>query len=147
MQAVSSEGQDVTRPIRRTSFTWDPDTESRAEVWERIKTHVQDELGRVYAEHIQDRRVARRRAHPNYARNQELVQAAQQGTSIGELTRRFGITYQRVREIIRTELRWLVRNGPDQLSGEDRHPAQHGRASDRLVDNAVPHTTMVMPDP
>ena len=137
----------MSRPIRRTSFTWDPDRESRAEIWERIKTHIQLDLDRIHAESIQDRRVARRRAHPNYARNQELVQAAQGGSSIGELARRYGISHQRVREIIRHDLRWLARHGPDQLSGEDRHPAQYGPASDRQVDNAVPHTMMVMPDP
>ena len=137
----------MTRPIRHTSFTWDPDRESRSEVWERIKTHIQHDLDRIAAEHVLDRRVARRRAHPNYARNQQLDLEAQQGTPVRALARRFGITYQRVREIVRNDLRWLVRNGPDWLSGEDRHPAQHGPPSNRQVATAVPRTMKVMSDP
>ena len=137
----------MAQSIRRTSFTWDPDRESRAEIWNRIKTHVQQDLDRIHADHVLDRRVARRRAHPNYARNQQLVQEAAQGTPVRELARGFELRHHRVREIIRTDLRWLTRNGPDQLSGEDRHPAQHGPLSDRQVATAVPHTMRVLPDP
>jgi hypothetical protein len=70
----------VPRPIRKTSFTWDVDYESRSAVWGRIKTHVQQELDRIHAEHIRDRRIARRRARPGYARNQQLIAAAQRGS-------------------------------------------------------------------
>jgi hypothetical protein len=137
----------VTRPIRQTNFTWDVDHESRSAVWDRIKAHVQQELDRIHAEHVRDRRIARRRARPQYTRNQQLIKAAQRGVPIGELARQFGISRQRVREIMRTDARWLARNGPDRLSGEYRHPAQCGTPCDRDAATAMPRTLMVLLDP
>jgi hypothetical protein len=107
----------MARPINRTSFIWDPDHETRSVVWTRIKNHVQQELDRIHADHVLARRIARRRAQPHHARNQELVQAARQGTPIAELARQYEISRQRVREIMRTDARWLARSersGPAQ---------------------------------
>lgn len=49
-------------PIRKTTFTWNPDTESRSAIWARIKSHIQDELDRIYEANVLHRRLARRRA-------------------------------------------------------------------------------------
>jgi hypothetical protein len=133
--------------IRKTSFTWDPDRESRAELRARIRTHVQQELDRIHAEHMLARRIARHQARPNYQRNQEIVAAARQGIGDRELSGRYGISRQWVRQIIRNDTRWLARNGPDRISGEYRHPAQCGMPYDRDVATAVPRTLMVLLGP
>jgi hypothetical protein len=134
----------MARPI---SVTWDPDAESREAVWTWIKAHIQDEFDRIHADHLLARRIARRRVQPQYARNQALMQATRQGTPVAELAREYGISRQRVREIVRCEESWLARNGPDRLSGDVRHPAQHETPSDRDVATAVPRTLMMVSDP
>jgi hypothetical protein len=137
----------MARSIRTISVTWDPDAESREAAWTRIKTHVQEALDRIGAEHVLARRIARRLHQPQYARNQGLVQATRQGTPVAELARQYGISRQRVREIVRSEESWLARTGLDRLSGEVRHPARHGMPADRDVATAVPRTMMVVSDP
>jgi hypothetical protein len=132
-------------PIRRTTFTWNPDHEPRSAAWARIKTHIQHELDRIHANHMETRRTARRQASSRYARNQQLVAAARQGTPLGELAHQFGISQQQVREIIRIEQHWMLRFSPGQLSGQDGHPARHGwpRDCDDVL-AGVPRTTMTL---
>jgi soluble lytic murein transglycosylase-like protein len=121
----------MAHPLRHTTFTWDPVRESRAEVWTRIKIHVQQELNRLEAEQRVARRLVRHQASPQYARNQQIVAAARQGVRDRELARQYGLPPQRVREIIRIEAAWDARLAPAQLSGQDAHPAQRGAHRDR----------------
>jgi hypothetical protein len=75
------------------------------------------------------------------------MQGTRQGTPVAELARQYGISRQRVREIVRSEEFWLARNGPDRIGGEVRHPAKYGMPADRDVATAVPRTLTIMRDP
>jgi hypothetical protein len=144
---IRHEGLAMARPIRKTTFTWNPAHESRATVWNRIKAHIQQELDRIRADYMLARRTARRQAHPGYAQNQRIVMAARQGVSNREIAHQFGLSHQRVREILRSEARWSARNGRNHTSGHDRHPAQQGWTREREVAGAFPRTTAMLSDP
>jgi hypothetical protein len=96
------EGPVVAIPIRRTTFTWYPDREPRSAAWARIKIHIQGDLDRIHAGHMLARQIAPRRARPGYAQGQQIIQAAQRGTGHAELARQYGMSRQRVRDIIRS---------------------------------------------
>ncbi|MDQ3654734.1 MAG: hypothetical protein M3457_06605 [Chloroflexota bacterium] len=97
-------------PIHQTAFFWNPDRESRAAAWARIKRHIQAELDRIHAANRVQRQLARRQASPTYRRNQHLFHAARQGTPATELARAHGLRASHVREIIRSETAWHHRH-------------------------------------
>ena len=134
--------------IRSTQFTWDPDTETRATVWRRIKVHIEQELNRIHAASVLQRRLARRQAGPHYARNHRLVQAARRGVSDTGLARQFGLTPRMVRDIIRLEARWYTRHDPHYATLRDEHPVRHDSTYDlEEMPAAIPRTMTLMTDP
>jgi len=138
----------MPHPIRMTAFTWDPEHESRAAVWNRLKRHIQGELDRIHEAAVLQRQLARRRASPHYARNRQIFEAARQGLSDRDIAHRHGLSPMRVREIIRTEQRWYTRYDPGYATLRDEHPARHDSAFE-LDDMpaAIPRPLPVMRDP
>jgi len=135
-------------PIRQTAFTWDPDTESRSEAWSRVKHHAQQELDRIHAAAVLERRLVRRQASPHYARNRQIVQASRQGVSDRDIGRAHGVRAASVREILRSEQRWYGRDDPLYATLRDEHPARHGTALELQQVRAVTsQTRKLLTDP
>ena len=134
--------------IRKTEFTWDPETESRTTAWHRIKHHVQQELDRIHAAAALQRQLARRQASPHYARNRQIVQAWRQGESDRDIAHTHFLRAQRVREIIRSEGRWHTRYDPQYATLRDEHPTRHDSAFElQQVPAATPQTRKLSLDP
>jgi hypothetical protein len=136
----------MARPIRKTSFTWDPDTESRTAGWSRINTHIQQELDRIRAAATQQRHLARHQASPHHDRNRRIFQAARQGVPVPEIARQHGTPTMRIREIVRSEAAWqahLARDQPPNLrSAREASPRDL-----REMPAAIPRTTRMIVDP
>ncbi len=73
--------------IRKTEFTWDPETESRTTAWHRIKHHVQQELDRIHAAAALERQLARLIRAIRLVLNQSL---ARQGTTLSSFETPYG---------------------------------------------------------
>ena len=140
----------MAQQIRRTSFTWHPDRESRADIWIRITAHVQQALDRIHAEYILTSWTGGSLAValiPSTLATKSSSRQWSRARPSGSWPASLGSPTSVCRRSCRTDLRWLTRDGPDQLRGEDRHPAQHGPPSDRQVDTPVPRTMKMMSDP
>ena len=138
----------MPHPIRQTDFTWDPETESRATAWSRVKDHVHHELDRIHAAAVLKRRLVRHQSHPHAARNRQIVQAWRQGVSDREIARQHGMRPQHVREILRSEQRWYGRYDPLSATLRDEHPARHGSTYKlHELPAAISRTEKVMSDP
>jgi hypothetical protein len=92
----------VRGSIRKTDFTWDPDRQTRPDVWKQIKEHIQDELDRIEAASKQHARRQRIVESPTYHRDRSILHDHEvHGVDIPTLARRHALTSVRVREIIR----------------------------------------------
>lgn len=134
--------------IRKTEFTWDPDQTRRAVIWDRIKSHIHDELDRIQNEHVQHRRLARRRAAPAFERNRQILHASEQGASAAELGRAYGMRPIRVREIIRAQAHWQSLHDAAFTRGDTEFRAM--RSTSRHLEDppvGVSQTTLVLKDP
>jgi hypothetical protein len=89
--------------IRKTSFSWNPEHESRGEAWERIKDHIQAEFARITEVDRQRRKAAQRQALPTYARNQAIFHdATVAGLDERQVARKYSLPQVRVRDIVRS---------------------------------------------
>jgi hypothetical protein len=65
-----------------------------------------------------------------------------------ELARQYGISRQRVREIVRSEASWIARNGPDEAGTEPSALPRQGSFRDlRELPAAIPRTRRMMVEP
>lgn len=118
-------------PIQRTAFTWDPDRESRADAWARIKRHIQAEFDRIHAANMVQRQLARHQASPTYHRNRHIFRAARRGAPASELAHQHGLQVSHVREIIRSETVWHYRRQSGGVDDPVRFPTAY--ESPRLI--------------
>ncbi len=93
----------MSHRIRQTTFAWDPDQETRGDIWNLIKQHVQRELDRISEKRAAYRHQQRRRASPTYGRNLQMLESALEGISVQDIARAHRFKPARVREIIRIE--------------------------------------------
>lgn len=93
-------------PITRTHFTWSPTQDTRAKFWKRIKAHVQNELDQIWDQYLFDGRLDRRRASLVYEPNRRLFQDYQRGSSVPDLTHRYGLRSVQVRDVVGQETGW-----------------------------------------
>lgn len=134
--------------LRHMDFTWDPETEPRSQIWNRIKRHVQQELDRIHAAAVLQRQVSRRQARPHAARNERILDAWHRGVSDRDIAREHGMRPQRVREIIRTEQRWYACHDPLYATLRDEHPARYGSALElQHIPGLIHQTHRPMTDP
>jgi hypothetical protein len=88
--------------IRKTDFTWDPERQTRPEIWKQIKEHIQSELDRIETASKQHDRRERLVASPTFHRDRSILHDYEvHGVDIPTLARRHELTSVRVRELIR----------------------------------------------
>jgi DNA-binding GntR family transcriptional regulator len=76
------------------------------------------------------------------------MQGTRQGTPVAELARQYGISRQRVREIVRSEEFWIARTGLDGASTSPIAPPRLGTFRDlRELPAAIPRTRRMLVDP
>jgi hypothetical protein len=88
--------------IRKTDFTWDPERQSRQEIWKYLKKHVEAELDRI--EVVSKEQVRRRRLieSSHYHRDRSIRHEHEiNGVDVATLARKHGVSTVRIREIIR----------------------------------------------
>jgi hypothetical protein len=92
----------VRGSIRKTDFTWDPERQSRQEIWKQLKDHIQSELDRIERASKQDARRRRIVESPFFHRDRSLLRDHEvHGVDIPTLARRHALSAVRVREVIR----------------------------------------------
>jgi len=136
----------MTTHVRPPRIAWDPATESRTEVWQRLKVHIHRQLDVIQARHRVRQRLERFRSRSTYPRNQEIYAEHLAGQSDQDLGRQFGLPSGRIREIVRMMRRH--QHLADQLDPPPR--ARFRLASSRELDEDDPHlrpTNAVFRDP